>query len=97
MGIKLKNFHFTAHALFEMKRRGITREEVIMILSSPDQAIEVEAGRVVLQSLIKRGDPSQAYLLRVFVDIDRQPAEIVTAYLTSKINKYWGENDESNL
>ena len=80
-----------------MKRRGITKEEVIKILSSPDQTIEVGAGRVILQSLIKRGDPLQTYLLRVFVDIDRQPAEIITTYLTSKIDKYWSENHESNL
>jgi hypothetical protein len=26
-----------------------------------------------------------------FVDIDRQPAEVVTAYLTSRIDKYWRE------
>jgi hypothetical protein len=25
----------------------------------------------------------------VFVDIDRQPAQVVTAYRTSKIDKYW--------
>jgi hypothetical protein len=26
---------------------------------------------------------------KVFVDIDREPAEVVTAYRTSKIAKYW--------
>jgi hypothetical protein len=29
------------------------------------------------------------YLVRVFVDVDRSPAEVVTAYRTSKIDKYW--------
>jgi hypothetical protein len=29
------------------------------------------------------------FLLRVFVDVDRQPLEVVTAYRTSKIEKYW--------
>jgi hypothetical protein len=28
------------------------------------------------------------YLLRVFVDVDRTPAEVVTVYRTSKIEKY---------
>jgi len=29
--------------------------------------------------------------VRVFVDVDRRPAEVVTAYRTSKIGKYWRE------
>jgi hypothetical protein len=29
------------------------------------------------------------YLVRVFVDVDRSPAEVVTVYRTSKIEKYW--------
>ena len=40
-----------------------------------------EAARVVV------GD--KTYLLRVFVDVDRHPAEVVTVYLTSRIAKYW--------
>jgi len=30
-------------------------------------------------------------LVRVFVDIARVPPEVVTAYQTSKIEKYWRE------
>jgi hypothetical protein len=37
------------------------------------------------------GAPVRVYLLRVFVDIDRRPAEVVTAYRTSRIEKYWRE------
>jgi len=33
--------------------------------------------------------PERLFLVRVFVDIDRRPPEIVTAYRTSKIEKYW--------
>ena len=33
--------------------------------------------------------PEKQYLVRVFVDLDRHPAEVVTAYRTSKIEKYW--------
>ena len=35
------------------------------------------------------GEPEKEYLVRVFVDIDRDPAEVVTVYRTSKIDKYW--------
>lgn len=93
----LKNTRFTEHALFEMKRRGITKQEVVRTLSFPEQVIKVRKGRVVFQSLIKRGKPPRTYLLRVFVDKDRNPAEIVTAYFTSKIGKYLEEGHESHL
>jgi hypothetical protein len=31
----------------------------------------------------------KVYLVRVIVDVDRQPAEVVTVYRTSRIAKYW--------
>jgi len=34
-------------------------------------------------------DPSKVYLLRVFVDMDREPPKVVTVYRTNKIRKYW--------
>ena len=34
------------------------------------------------------GNPEKLYLLRVFVDIDREPPEVVTAYRTGKVEKY---------
>ena len=44
-------------------------------------------GRDVLQSRIAFA--GKTYLFRVFVDIDRDPAEVVTIYRTSRIAKYW--------
>ena len=44
---------------------------------------------MVYQSRVEFEEPGKTYLLRVFVDIDRQPAEVVTAYRTSKVEKYW--------
>jgi hypothetical protein len=46
-------------------------------------------GREVLESRLEL--EGKRYLLRVFVDVDRSPAEVVTAYRTSKIAKYWGD------
>ncbi|MEA3375184.1 MAG: DUF4258 domain-containing protein [Chloroflexota bacterium] len=79
----------TDHARFEMERRGISEEQIARVLSAPEQAELVRPGRVVYQSRTEFGEPEKVYLLRVFVDIDRQPAEVVTAYRTSKIEKYW--------
>ena len=44
---------------------------------------------VVLQSIISMGEPAKPYLVRLFIDVDRDPAEVVTVYRTSKIDKYW--------
>jgi hypothetical protein len=45
----------------------------------------------VLQSKVALGDPPKVYLVRVFVDVDRDPAEVVTVYKTSHVERYWQE------
>jgi hypothetical protein len=44
-------------------------------------------GRAAITAL--NGRAATTFLVRAFVDIDRDPAEVVTAYRTSKIGKYW--------
>jgi hypothetical protein len=77
----------TDHAAFEMRRRHIDEHVVHRVLAAPEQRHSVRLGRDVLQSRINVG--GKTYLLRVFVDIDRSPAEVVTVYLTSQVGKYW--------
>ena len=79
----------TPHAAFEMGRRKITERIVNAVLAAPEQRHSVRYGRDVLQSLTSFGD--KTYLVRVFVDVDRSPAEVVTVYRTSQIAKYWRE------
>ena len=85
----VKEYRLTAHAQFEMERRGIQEAEVAAVLSAPEQAEVVRPGRVVYQSRFERGEPPRMYLLRVFVDVDRELAEVVTAYWSSKVEKCW--------
>jgi hypothetical protein len=87
----IADYIFTDHARLEILRRGLSEEMVRAILLAPDQRIEVRPGREVLQSKISAGQPEKVFLLRVFVDTDRHPAEVVTAYRTGKIGKYWRE------
>jgi hypothetical protein len=75
---------WTDHALQEADRRSITADEVEAVLRSPGQIDLLRPGREVWQSILPSGQ-----LLRVFVDIDRDPCEIVTVYRTSKVAKYW--------
>ena len=76
---------FSDHALTEMQRRGISKETVLECLGEDAYIEEVRKGRVVAQKIIGK------FLYRVFIDIDRKPPVVVTAYKTSKIEKYWRE------
>ena len=80
--MKLSQAILTDHALKQMARRQVTAADVNCVLAAPEQVLEVRAGRVVAQGVV------DGYLLRVFVDVDRTPAEVVTVYRTSKIDKY---------
>ena len=81
------DYILTDHAVIEMGRRALEEKDVDAVLRNPGQRLELRPGRVVLQSKYLEGGTE--HLLRVFVDIDRTPAEVVTAYRTSKIGKYW--------
>lgn len=73
---------------WEMQRRNITEADVASVLRTPEQQEEVRPGRCVYQSQFYLGQPPKAFLLRVFVDTDRYPPEVVTVYRTSKMKKY---------
>lgn len=87
--LPITEYVFSEHARFELLRRGLSEEAVRAIHLSPEQRIEVRPGRVVLQSKVFLEPSGTVFLLRVFEDIDRRPAEVVTAYRTSKVEKYW--------
>jgi hypothetical protein len=72
-----------------MKRRDITELQIQEVLHNPQQTEEIRSGRRLFQSMVSFKDGKKMYLLRIFVDIDKDPAEVVTVYRTSKIEKYW--------
>jgi len=72
-----------------MARRGLSRQSVARVLAAPEQTWEVRPGRRLFPSREVVGDPRRAYLVRVFVDLDRDPPEVVTVYRTSRVAKYW--------
>lgn len=72
----------TDHALGQMAERRLSEPTVRAVLVAPEDVIPVRTGRVVAQSV------SGEYMIRVFVDVDRNPPEVVTAYRSSKIDKY---------
>lgn len=72
----------TEHATEQMVRRQIRESDVRQVLTASEEVLLVRPGRVVAQGMISQ------HLLRVFVDVDRTPAEVVTVYRTSQIAKY---------
>jgi hypothetical protein len=85
----ITTYRLTDHARLEMMRRQISDAEVESVLAAPEHTECVREGRAVYQARIELGEPAKTYLLRVVVDVDRQPAEVVTVYRSSKVQKYW--------
>ncbi len=78
-------FSYSKHFLNQIKFRNIAIEEAEDILKNPDQ-INIEDGLKVYQRIFN--NKQTRYMLRIFVNDEKQPAVVVTAYKTTKINKY---------
>jgi len=74
---------FTKHALERMRIRGITKEEIIDTVNNPDKKINDSYGNIIVHKVEKK------YLLRVFYYIEENSKIVITAYKTSKIDKYF--------
>ncbi|MDF9829124.1 hypothetical protein M2133_000452 [Parabacteroides sp. PF5-6] len=72
-----------------MKRRGICREQVLSVISMPEEVIiDTDDPTVrIYQSVVE--EQGKSFLLRVFVNICKQPQVIITLYRTTKISKYY--------
>jgi hypothetical protein len=83
------DFIVSRHAREQMLRRGINHETVMMVVSHPDQTLadKETPTKIIYQSLIK--EENRMFLLRVFVETDKQPNVIITVYKTTKISKYY--------
>jgi hypothetical protein len=62
--------------------------EAVMAHAEQRLVDESHSGRWIHQSRLRFED-GKMYLLRVVVDEDEHPPVIITAYRTSKIEKYW--------
>jgi len=82
------DFIISQHALEQMIRRGVDHETVLSVISRPDYTVVDDENPeiIIYQSLIE--EKGRLLLLRIFVNIDKQPNVIVTLYKTSKISKY---------
>jgi hypothetical protein len=81
------NFSYSNHALEQMKLRNLSMVLVEEVLKDPDEVIQYE-DLSIYQAIVEAGK-SKKYLIRVFVNIKKEPALVVTVYRTSKIDKYY--------
>ncbi len=76
------------HAQEQVRRRRISMELLESVMEHPQQIVPQADGTEVFQSQLDFGDGT-IFLLRAIVNIDVDPAIVVTIYRTSKIGKYW--------
>ena len=86
---RITEYRLTAHAQLGMERRRISEAEIAQVLFAPEQREMVRPRKMVRQARVEYGEPARTYLLRVIVDVDRRPAEAVTAYRTGRLERYW--------
>lgn len=77
------------HAREQASRRGLGEATVLKVAQTPEQRIAIRAGREIRQSRIAMPAGGKLYLVRVVVDTGPQGETVVTAYRTSRIDKYW--------
>lgn len=80
----------SGHAIYMLQRRNIDPITVQQVLRKYEDVIAAKTSRFVLQDVVDFGE-GKHYLLRIVIDADRRPPEVVTAYITSKLKKYGAE------
>ena len=80
-------YRLSIHAQEEIGRRSIPAAVLEAVLANPDQVVAEMGAVKAYQSKCEIG--GKIFLLRVLVDDSVDPAVAVTAYRTSKIEKYW--------
>jgi hypothetical protein len=78
------NYRLSAHAAARLRERKVPIEWLQSVLDKPEQILVAAHGRQILQSIFIRD--GKQWMLRVIVQDDL----VITAMLTSKIEKYGG-------
>ena len=90
----MKTFEIIPIARRKAERRGISEEWINETITSPGQIVEGYGGRMVAQRKYILQD--KEYLLRVVYEEKEELYEVVTAYLTSQIGRYWTEGEHED-
>ena len=80
---------FSEHAIFEINRRQIKREEIENLIKNPPQKIPAKKDRTIIQGKYHDKNLNKEMLLRIIGDELEGSFYVITVYKTSKIEKYW--------
>jgi hypothetical protein len=80
-------FSFSKHALEQIANRNIEHTDVINVIETPDDILELENNQLVYQKLFI-SSLGIKYMVRAFINGNQNPALVKTVYLTTKLNKY---------
>ena len=79
-------FRYSQHSLEQINIRGMNETIIEDVLNLPDKVIIHSEGVDIYQKLVIENN--KRYLYRVFVNINKEPPMVITAYKTSKVDKY---------
>ena len=78
-------YQFSMHSLEQLAKRSITKEIALWVIENTTEK-SIQEGVTVYQNMILENN--KTYLIRVFVNEGKTPPLIITAYKTSKTQKY---------
>ncbi|WP_069133532.1 DUF4258 domain-containing protein [Rhodohalobacter halophilus] len=76
----------SSHAADRIRSRKITVDQVRLVIENPDRILSEDSCKHIYQKKIM-ADQS-LFLYRVFMNVCKKPKLVITAYRTSKIEKY---------
>lgn len=86
-------WRLSKHARAEIIRRRLPFDMVVRTIISPQQIVPEKGGLRAYQRVL-RLPAGRVTLLRVIVDDSIEPLVVITAYRTSKVHKYWREDED---
>ena len=78
---------FSDHALERIRSPNLTTDQIKEAIANPDEKLSNRFGRIAHKIL--NDDSQEKSLLRVFYEENEDEILIISAYKTSKIEKYW--------
>ena len=90
----MKRIEIIPLAKRKSEKRGIPQEWIKETVNFPAQIVEGYGGRKVAHRKYMVGD--KEYLLRAVYEEKEGLYEVVTAYLTSQIGRYWREGKDED-
>ena len=80
------SFKFSKHSLDQINRRNLESSVIEIVINEPDKIVKADDCTNIHQKIVH--EKGKDYLYRVFLNTCKTPHLIITAYKTSKIDKY---------